>query len=104
MDRSDFVLVFQVQGYEFVRAVDTIYEVGTSLDHTLVDQFLKRFLFTNDPQVKQKFVPETTIDQVSGSMFGSSYIQVYVAPVFVYIFSNQSLVVAWIHVTQVISR
>ena len=48
MDRSDFVLVFQVQGYEFVRAVDTVYEVGTSLNHTLVDQFLERFLFTND--------------------------------------------------------
>ena len=103
MDRSYFILVFQVQRYECVGIFDTIYEVGTSLDHTLVDQFLEWFIFANDTHIIQEFIPETAVNQVTGSMFRTTYIQVYIAPVSVHILIDQSFIIVRIHITQVIS-
>ena len=69
MDRGDLVLVFQVQGNEFIGSVDAVHEVRPSLDHTLVDQFLERLFLANDTQVEQELIPETAVDQVAGSVF-----------------------------------
>ena len=52
VDRGDLVLVFQVQGNEFIGSVDAVHEVRPSLDHTLVDQFLERLFLANDTQVE----------------------------------------------------
>ena len=52
MDRGDLLLVFQVQGNEFIGSVDAVHEVRPSLDHTLVDQFLERLFLANDTQVE----------------------------------------------------
>ena len=69
MDRGDLVLVFQVQGNEFIGSVDAVHEVRASLDHTLVDQFLERLFLANDTQVEQELIPETAVNQVAGSVF-----------------------------------
>ena len=50
----------------------------------------------------QELIPETGVDQVSGSVFRSSYIKVYVFPVFVHFRVHQCFVVVRVHVAQIV--
>ena len=52
----------------------TVHEIGTSLDHSLIDQFLEGFFLASDTDVIQEHIPETGIDQVTGSVFGASQV------------------------------
>ena len=59
MDFRSLILVFQSDGNELVRTYDTVYEVRTALDHTLVDKLLERLVLTYIAQVVEELVPET---------------------------------------------
>jgi len=96
--------LFQVVGNKGIRVLDAIHEIGTSLYHTLVDELFKRLFFTDDAKVVQEFVPETAVDKVTGSMFGTTHVKVNLLPVVVDSCVDQGLVVVWVHVTQVVGR
>src|SRR5690606_27077559 len=44
----------------------TVYEIAPPLDHPLVDEFFERLFFRNVTQVFEKFIPEATVQQMSG--------------------------------------
>src|SRR3712207_9577997 len=73
-------------------AVDTVNEVGTALDHTLVDELLEGFLLATYATIEQELVPKATIDKVSRGMFGSSDVQIHVLPVRVGLFAHEGAV------------
>ena len=103
MDRCYLIILLEVVGDKGVGAVDAIDEVGSSLDHTLVDELLKGLLLTNNAQIKEELVPETAVNQVTGSVLRTSDIEINVAPVLIYLRIYQSMLVVWIHVTQIVS-
>ena len=47
MDLGCFVLTFQTGRYIGIGPYDAVYEIRTPLYHSLIDQFLERFRFTN---------------------------------------------------------
>ena len=96
------VLVFQAQRHEGIGILDAIYEIASSLNHTLVHQLLERFFHNGDTQVVQELVPEAGVDQVAGSMFCTTYIEIHVLPVGIYVRGYQCCVVTRIHVAQVV--
>ena len=102
MEWGSVVLFFQIQGYECIGIFDAIDEVTPSLNHTLVYQLLERFFGCRDTKVVQELVPETGIYQVTGGMFGTAYVKVYIVPVFIYFLIYKCLVVVWVHVAQII--
>ncbi|OQC02427.1 MAG: hypothetical protein BWX77_01217 [Bacteroidetes bacterium ADurb.Bin090] len=66
---SVFVLVFEIVGNKSVAVFDSVHKIGAALNHTLVNELLERFIFTYHPQIVQKFIPETAVQQVSGGVF-----------------------------------
>ena len=103
VERGGVVLVFQVQRHKRIGVLDAVDEVAPSLNHALVHQLLEWLFHGGDVDVVQELVPEAGVNQVSGGMFGTSYIEVHVAPVFVHLLVNQCRVVARVHVAQVVS-
>ena len=79
-----------------------INEVRTTLNHSLVDQLLERLVFADITQIIQELIPETTIDQVSSSMFATTQIQIHLSPIIVRLLADQCLVIVRIHVAQII--
>ena len=103
MDRSDVILIFQIQRNECIGIFDTIYKIAASLNHALIYQFQERFFYSGNVYIMQEFIPETRVNQVSGSMFGTTYVKIYVLPVLVYFRVDQCFVVTWIHITEIVS-
>ena len=103
MDRSHLIILLEVVGDKGVGAVDAIDEVRSSLDHTLVDELLKGLLLTNNAQIKEELVPETAVNQVTGSVLRTSNVEINIAPVLIYLRIYQSMLVVRIHVTQIVS-
>ena len=54
MERGSVVLVFQIQRYECIGILDAIYKVASSLNHTLVHQFLERLFDGGYAEVVQE--------------------------------------------------
>ena len=108
MDRSNLVIALESERYECGMVgtflVDTIYKVASSLNHSLVDEFLEWFVGTRITAVIQELVPETRVNQVTCGMLCTTDIQVNVLPIFVSLFAHQSLVVVRVHIAKVISR
>ena len=102
MDGCCVVLVLKAQAYEGVGVLDTVYEVASSLDHTLVDEFLEGFLLLAHAQVEEELVPEARVDEMTGSMLAAAHVKVNVLPVFRCLLANKSLAVVGIHVAQVV--
>ena len=96
------VLVFQIQGHECIGIFDAIDEVAPSLNHALVHQLLERFFGYGNAEVVQELIPETGVYQVTGGMFGTAYVKVYIVPVFIYFLIYKCLVVVRVHVAQII--
>ena len=104
VNRCYLVLVSQIVRDESIGILDAVNKVRAALDHTLVDQFLERLLLAYQTEVEQELVPETAIDQVARSVLRTADIQIDITPVFVNLLIHQCLMVAWIHITQVVSR
>lgn len=84
--------------------VDTIYEVASALDHSLVDELLERLLLTAVAVVVEELIPEPAVYKVTRSMLCSTNIQVDVAPVFVGFLTHNFLVVVRVHIPQIVCR
>ena len=84
--------------------VHTIYEVRASLYHTLVDKFLIRFFLAAHSAVVKELIPEATVNQMARSMLGSTYVEVYILPVFIGFLAHECLVVLRIHVAKIVGR
>ena len=82
MDWSHLIALFLVQAHEGVGVLDAIHKVAATLNHTLVDQLLEWLFLHTDAQVIQELVPESAVDEVTSSMFTTTYIQVHILPVF----------------------
>ena len=101
MYRCDVVVLAQVVRYEDggVRggcAVYAVYEVGATLNHSLVDELLERLLLARHAEVEEELVPEARVDEVTRSVLAASYVEVYVL--------HEACVVVRIHIAQVVSR
>ena len=104
MQFLSFVTVLESVRNELVRADDPVNEIRTSLNHTLIDEFLERFRLADVSEIVQEHIPEPRIHEVACSVFDTSDVKVYVLPIFVGLFGYQLLVVMRVHVTQVVSR
>ena len=58
MYRCDIILSFQTVGDKSICTLDTINEVASSLDHTLIDKLSERLRLTHVPEVVEELVPE----------------------------------------------
>ena len=103
MDFRSLILVFQSDGNELVRTYDTVYEVRTALDHTLVDKLLERLVLTYIAQVIEELVPETGVNQMARSMLCTTDIEIDIPPVFVSLAAHELLIVMRVHVSQIVS-
>ena len=108
MDGSGLILVFQTEGNEYgscimMIVVDTIYKVGTTLYHALIDEFLIGFFLAAYAVVMEKLIPESRIDQVSRGMLRSPYIEIYILPIFIDILGDEGILVLGIHISQIVS-
>ena len=104
---SSLVLVFQTCRHEYgslgvVVAVYAIYKVGAALYHTLVYEFLEWLFLAAHSVVEEELVPEAGVYKVTSGMLGSTYVEVNVLPVFVYVLSHESIVVLRVHISQVV--
>ena len=88
---------------EGIGIFDTIYEVASTLNHTLVYKLLEWFFLYAYTEVVEELVPETRVNQVTGSMFSTTYIEVNILPIVVCLFRYQSFGVVRIHVADVVS-
>ena len=102
MNRLRLVLFFQTQRDELVGTHNSIDEVRTSLNHTLVHQFLEGFAFANIAQVIKEHIPETRIHQVSRCVFDTAHIEIDIAPILISLTANQCVIVMGIHITEVV--
>ncbi len=107
MDRSYVIVLLQVQAYEYrslvvVVAVDAIYEVGATLDHTLVHQLLERLFLAAYAEVEEELVPETRVNQVTGSVLATTYVEVNILPVLISLLAYEGIVVVWVHVAEIV--
>jgi len=104
VDLLRLVLIFQTQRDELVGSHNTIDEIGTSLNHTLVHQFLEGFAFANIAQVVEEHIPETRVHQVPRCVFDTTHIEIDIAPILIGLTANQCAIIMGIHITQVVSR
>ena len=81
-----------------------IYEVRATLDHTLVDKFLKRLVLADIAEVEEELVPETAIDEVTRSMLSTTDIEVDLTPVVVGLFAYERSIVVVVHITEIVGR
>ena len=112
MDRLNFIFVLWVVNEvvadeEVARCAFAnlaINEVGTTLDHTLVDEFAEWFVLADIPEVEEELIPETAIDQVTRSMLSTADIEVDLTPIIVGLFAYERSVVVVVHIAEVVSR
>ena len=108
MDRRCGIIVLQAEADEFTLVgtlvLDTINEVRTTLNHTLVHELLEGLVLARVARVIEELVPETRIDQVTSSMLCSSNIEVDIAPVLISLTTHKGLFILGIHIAEVVGR
>ena len=104
MNRCDVIAIFLIEGNKCIGILNTINKVASSLNHTLIDQLLEWLFLARNTQVEEELVPETAIDEVTSSMFATTYIQVHILPILISLFADQCLIVVGIHVAEIVSR
>ena len=81
-----------------------IYEVRTTLDHSLVNKLLIWLVLADIAEVVEELVPETAINQVTRSVLSTTYIKVDLTPVVVGLFAYKCIIVVVVHIAEVICR
>jgi len=104
VDGGHVILVFQAVGDERVAVFDAVDEVGASLYHALVDEFLEGLFAARHADVVEELVPEAAVDEVSGGVFRAADIEVYVLPVGVDVGVDEGVFVVGVHIAQVVGR
>ena len=106
MNRCYLIVVFQSATDELTLILPLLYsinEIRATLNHTLVDKFLKRLVLTTIARVIKELIPETRVNQVTSGMLRTTNIEVDVTPVLVNILIHQCLLVFRIHIAQIVS-
>ena len=96
------VIIFEIERYKGICVLYPVYEVGASLNHSLVYQFLERLVLTYVTQIIEELVPESGVDEVACSVLCSTNIEIYISPVIICLFAYQSGVVVRIHIPQIV--
>ena len=99
---SRLILVPEACGNELVGSHDTIYEIRTPLDHTLVHKFSERLILAYITHVIEELVPEAGVDEMACSMLSTTDIEVNVPPVLVSLDTYEVLIVVRIHVPEIV--
>ena len=102
MDLCSLILILKTIGDEGIGPYDAIDKVGPTLDHSLIDKSLERFVFADISEVIEEFIPEAGVDKVTGSMFGTADIQINIPPVLIGLTADKSLIIMGIHVPQIV--
>ena len=97
VERHEHGVTFRLRS--LVVAID---EVGTTLNHTLVHQFLERLFLATHAQVEEELVPEARVDEVTRGMLRTTHVEIHVLPVFVGLLRHQSLFVFRVHIAQIV--
>ena len=74
------------------------------MNHTLIYELLEWLRLTHIAIVIKELVPEAAIDQVTCSVLCSSYIEIYIAPIFIGLTRYECFIVVRIHIAKIISR
>ena len=104
MYRCSVITIFESGRYKCVGILYAIHEITASLYHSLVNQASERFVAHQQAEVIEELIPEPGIDEMSCGMLRTAYVQIDILPVFVCLASHKRLVVARIHIPQIISR
>ena len=96
------VLVLKTAGNEGICADNPINEVGTTLNHSLIDEFLERLLLAYISEVVEELIPEPRIDKVSRSVLSTTDVQVHIPPVSISLASDKFLIVVRIHIPEIV--
>ena len=83
--------------------INTISEAGTTLNHSLVDHPLERFILARQAYIIQELAPETAVNQVASGVFGATDIEVHVLPIVVGFAAEVFLVIVWVFVAQIVT-
>ena len=105
VDGGSDVVVLQTEADELTLLgplLYSIYEVRATLNHTLINQLLEGLILARIARIEEELVPETRVDQVTCSVLSTTYIEVYVAPVFISITTNKRLLVLGVHISQIV--
>ena len=82
--------------------VYSIYEVGATLNHALVDELLERLFLARDTEVEEELIPEAAVNQVARGVLRTSDVEVDVLPILVHFLVNECLLVARVHIAKVV--
>ena len=104
VDGCHVVVLLEVQRHEGVGILDAVYEVASALYHTLVDELLEGLVVLAITEVVEELVPETRVDEVTRSMLATTHVEVHVLPVLAHLVIHECLVVAGVHIAQVVGR
>ena len=104
VNRRHFILIFQTKTHKRVGVFYTINEVGTALDHPLIDHLLKGFVFARCAQIEEELIPESTVYEVTRSVLTTAHVEVYTAPIVVGFLAYESRRVRRIHIAKIVGR
>jgi hypothetical protein len=65
--------------------------------------FLEWFIMRNCSDVVQKFLPESSINHMSGDVFSSSNIDIDILPIVFLLFPNECFIIRRIHISEPVS-
>ena len=68
----------------------------------LADEALERLARRDEAEVEEEFVPEAAVDEVPRGVLGASDVEVHVLPIADCFFRNEGVVVARVHVAEVV--
>ena len=97
-----FRTVLEAERHECICIDDSVYEVRTALNHTLVDELLERLLLAYITEVEEELVPETGVNQVARSVLSTTDIEVNVTPVFISLAAYEGLIVVRVHISEIV--
>ena len=98
------ILFAQTERYEFVGTHNAIYEVGATLNHTLIYEFFEGLVLADVAEVEEEFVPEARVDEVTCCVLNTANVEVNIAPILVCLAAYESLRIAGVHIAQVVCR
>ena len=104
MNRRHFILIFQTKTHKRVGVFYTINEVGTALDHPLIDHLLKGFIFARCAQIEEKLIPESTVDKVTRSVLTTAHVEVNIAPIVAGFLAYECSSIRRIHIAEIVGR
>ena len=102
MDGCCLVILAKIERHKLIGADHPIDKVRATLNHTLVDEFLKGFVHAAHTDVEEELVPEACVDKVAGAVLRAADIEIDILPIFISLLRYQLFIVLRIHVTEIV--